>query len=432
MNISGKKKEDSINELLELNDIELFLDPMSGSKGLAEKTIDELIGRDKQREEDGFPRKLKVGRVIRNKKGDQVKVIPVIIEDKFYHDNSFDEVVPSMADTEEDKPFDIVTGGHKEKVNVGDVIGKNPLSGRGGEGGEGIEGGGSNVDHLIDSKVYELGQKISEKWRLPNIEDKKRKKSLTKMVYDLTDKNRGEGQVLAKGDTLKQILKTNIGLGRIDLDKVLEEGINPLDLLISPKDKIYHIMSTERDYESQAVVFFMRDYSISMEGEPAKNVVTQHLLMYAWLVYQYKNNVIAKFIVHDSESKEVADFNEYYNLKVGGGTRIFTAFELMNKIVNEENLVRDYNIYAFYGSDGEDFSSEGSNSELIEEIEKMLGYVNRAGISVVKHSGGESALEKSLKSSGLLEKYPNNIKMDVMQQNAGESRIFQGISNLLS
>ena len=53
----------------------------------------------------------------------------------------------------------------------------------------------------------------------------------------------------------------------------------------------------------KAIVFFLRDYSGSMQGKPTEVVTSQHLFIYSWLMYQYKNNVESRFIVHDTEAK---------------------------------------------------------------------------------------------------------------------------------
>jgi hypothetical protein len=54
------------------------------------RSLDELLERDKQREEDGFPRKINVGRLIKPGKGgkDKVVVVPSTVEEKFIHDPS--------------------------------------------------------------------------------------------------------------------------------------------------------------------------------------------------------------------------------------------------------------------------------------------------------------------------------------------------------
>ena len=83
------------------------------------------------------------------------------------------------------------------------------------------------------------------------------------------------------------------------------------------------------------MVFFLRDYSGSMQGKPTELVVAQHVLIYSWLLYQYENRVESRFILHDTEAKEVKDFYTYYNSKVAGGTRVVSAFKLVNDIVEQ-------------------------------------------------------------------------------------------------
>ena len=51
-------------------------------------SIDELLERDKQRVEDGFPRKIRVGKMIKSGRigGDRVVVVPTTVEEKLLHD----------------------------------------------------------------------------------------------------------------------------------------------------------------------------------------------------------------------------------------------------------------------------------------------------------------------------------------------------------
>ena len=55
------------------------------------RSIDELLERDKQREKDGFPRKINVGRLIKPGKSgkDKIVIVPSTVEEKFIHDTSF-------------------------------------------------------------------------------------------------------------------------------------------------------------------------------------------------------------------------------------------------------------------------------------------------------------------------------------------------------
>ncbi|HBF87971.1 MAG TPA: hypothetical protein DDX39_04940 [Bacteroidales bacterium] len=383
------------------------------------KTLDELLEQDKKREADGFPRKIRIGKIVKPTKDNKAKVVvvPSTNEPKFYHDDSITE------DGEEN------TGGSGDGEE-GDVIGEQQAQPEEGEGeGQGA-GEGQSAGHDISSDAFDLGRIITEKFELPNLKTKGNKRSFTKYTYDLTDRNRRFGQVLDKKATMKKIIGTNIVLENIKP----QHDFNPADLIINPNDEIYRILSKEKDFESQAVVFFLRDYSGSMQGSPTEVIGTQHLLIYSWLMFQYQNNVQTRFILHDTEAKEVADFYTYYKSQVAGGTRVAPAFQLVNKIVAEENLATDNNIYVFHGTDGDDWDSDGK--ALQDELEKMLLYANRVGITVAKNSWSSSnatTIEKTMESSGLLKNKSDLIRLDVFTADgASEERIIEGIKNIVS
>ncbi len=388
-------------------------------------TLEELLERDRRREEDGFKRKIRIGKIVKPGAGAKGKIIvvPTTVEEKFVHD----EIVEDQ-DPEEGEP----TGGTGEGEE-GDIIGEQPV--RPEEGEEGEEGSGEGPgegeggDHEMESNAYELGKVLSQDFQLPNLKDKGKKRTLARYVYDLTDKNKGVGQILDKKATLKKVVETNIVLGNIpDIS-----AIDTSKFIISPQDLIYRILSREKAFESQALVFFLRDYSGSMGGKVTQTVVSQHVMLYSWLLYQYEKQVETRFILHDTEAKEVSDFYKYYSYKVAGGTKVHTAFKMVNDIVERENLAQDYNIYVFHGTDGDDWDKEGKQT--IAEIQKMLGYVSRIGISIVEHSyvgSKQTEVEKYLKISGILNKHSDLIKLDVLGENSEDSRIIQGIKRLIS
>jgi uncharacterized protein len=381
------------------------------------RSIDELLEQDKIREKDGFPKKIRVGRLIKPGQGgkDKVVVVPTTVEEKFLHDPNF-------------RPVDGEPSGGSGDGEEGEVIGEQPVREEPGPG-QGGAGQGEGGQHEIESSAYDLGKILTEKFELPNLKDKGKKRSLTRYTYDLTDRHPGTGQVLDKKATLKKIVETNISLGNIP-----DVGdIDPTKFLIAPNNKIYRILSREKDYESQAMVFFLRDYSGSMIGKATELVVSQHVLIYSWLLFQYARQVETRFILHDTDAKEVKDFYTYYNSKVAGGTQVSSAFRLVNEIVENENLAADYNIYVFHGTDGDDWDTDGK--EAIPAIKKMLTYVNRVGITVAEHTHskpGNSEVERYIKRSGLLAEQRELLRLDVMREDADEPRIIEGIKNLIS
>ena len=396
------------------------MSPPRGSYSVRLGSLDDLMERDARREDDGFPRKIRIGRLAKPGRGgqDKVVVVPTTVEEKLVHD-------PKFAQQEEGGGGQGGSGDGEE----GEVIGEQPVRPEQGEGDGAGPGQGEGGPHEMESTAYDLGRILTEQFQLPNLEDKGKKRSLTRYSYDLTDRHRGFGQLLDKKATLRQIVQTNIGLGRIKGG----ESPDPTEFLIAPRDKIYRILSKERDFESQAVVFFLRDYSGSMSGKPTELVVSQHILIYSWILYQYAGQVESRFILHDTEAKEVEDFYTYYNSRVAGGTKVAAAFRLLNEIVTKENLAQDYNIYVFYGTDGDDWDTDGN--ETVPEIEKALKYAARLGVTITESSWGarrESEVEKYLKESGLLESQKHRLRLDVLPDGAEEARIIEGIRSLIS
>ncbi len=297
------------------------------------------------------------------------------------------------------------------------------------EAGAGGAGQGEGGAHEVESSAYDLGRILTEKFELPNLQEKGKKRSLTRYTYDLTDRHRGFGQILDKKATLRRILETNMSLGNLpDLG-----DIDTTKFLIGPDDKVFRVLSREKDYESQALVFFLRDYSGSMAGKATDLVVSQHVLIYSWLLYQYDRQVESRFILHDTDAKEVPDFYTYYNSRVAGGTRVASAFRLVNEMVEKESLARDYNIYVFHGTDGDDWDADGK--EMIAELKKMLTYVSRIGVTVAEHmhgAAGGTEVERYLKKSGLLETKSGHLRLDTMDDEAEEARVIEGIKKLIS
>lgn len=416
-----KNKHQLINHLYDFNDYKTFQALNVDKKAVYLKSLDELIEHDKQREKDGFPKRIKLGKLIKPVKGhkEQVIIVPTTTEPKFYHDNSITEDENDLGET----------GGAGDEQE-GEVLGQEEVDPQGAEGeGQGA-GEGNGEGHDISQEAFDLGKVLTEQFELPNLQDKGSKRSLVKFKYDLTDINKGFGQLIDKKATIKEIIKKNILLGKMD-DPT---NFKPEELLISPKDHVFKIMSKEKDYESQAMVFFIRDYSGSMQGKPTEVVSTQHLLIYSWLMYQYQNRVENKFILHDTDAKEVDDFYTYYRSNIAGGTKVAPAFELVEKIIEEDQLDKDYNIYIFYGTDGDDWETAGTNT--IKSIENLLKKVNRLGITIAKNAWSSTkttTIEAYIGRSNLLDSQSDKIKLDAFKADgSNEDRIIEGIKKLIS
>lgn len=346
---------------------------------LSLETLEELLARDASRETDGLSKKIRVGRIPTS--NGKLILVPTTVEEKLVHGDFEPGEEGGMGGTGEGEE--------------GEVIGEQDIHAEQEGCGEGEPGGEDGGDHGLEDSMYDLGEKLSEKFELPNLEEKRKTVPVNEYTYDLTDRHRKAGQVLDKKATLRSIVGTNIGLGRLNKDR-----IDTTKLLVAPRDMVYRVLSRERTFKSQAMIFFIRDYSGSMTGKPTLAVVNQHVMIYSWLLYVYEKLATSRFILHDTEAKEVQTFSEYFRSKVAGGTRIVSSYKLVNDIVEREGLERDYNIYVFQGTDGDDWDRRGE--ETLPELHKMLTYVNRMGVLVVRtqwSSGKESDFEKYIKNS---------------------------------
>ncbi|MBF0501744.1 MAG: DUF444 family protein [Candidatus Riflebacteria bacterium] len=412
---AGEERASRLKTLYEYDDSVLCTH--DSSPVLRLQTLDELLERDERREKDGFPKKVILGRIA-SPRGKKSVIVPSTVEEKFYHDNR--PKTPGQGGDE----------GGSGDGEEGEVIGEAPLKQEGQQGaggGPGDQQGGESHE-LDDSRAYDIGKALTEKFQLPNIQEKGKKSALYKFTYELTDINRKFGQILEKKRSLKNVLRTNLILGTFDLDTPSFDK-----LVISPNDLVYRIVSPEKEYESQAMVFFIRDYSGSMYGETTEVVLSQHVLLYSWLLYQYQERVEKRFILHDTEAKEVDNFVSYYKLNNGGGTSIASAYKLVNSIIENENLASAYNIYIFQGTDGDDWDAEGKDA--LPEIQKLLTTVNRMGITVVRNrpgSSGDTYIEQYLGKSKVLSTHPNLIRLSTLtSENKSQDDLIKSIKQLV-
>ncbi len=335
-------------------------------------------------------------------------VVPIAHEEKFVHDPNFFLEEKQLGGT----------GNEKE----GDVLGEESLHEVGDQ--SGSDGQGEATEHEMEDLARQMSKLLVENLGLPNLQDKGMRPSLTKYTYDLTDRHVGSGQFLDKMATLKNIVKTNVALGKIDLN-----NINPSEFLISPQDKVFRVVSREKEYESQAKIFFLRDYSGSMSGRRTEVVCNIHFLFYSWLLSQYHDRIEKYYILHDTSAKEVPDFYTYANSKVAGGTRISEAYQLVNKMIVDENMVENYNIYVFHGTDGDDWDTEGK--ETIPHIQETLSYVNRLGITVV-HEKRTDPLSKYLEKANMFAKNQKTLRLAQVSENASDSEMIENMKHLVS
>ena len=115
------------------------------------RSLDDLLEKDRQREEDGFPRKIRVGRMIKPGKGgkDRIVVVPTTVEEKFIHD------------TRPHQPGQGSGTGGSGDGQEGEVVGEEPIHGTQGSG-----TGTRRVSHRIAAVDPGVHDQLAADWRI--------------------------------------------------------------------------------------------------------------------------------------------------------------------------------------------------------------------------------------------------------------------------
>jgi len=138
------------------------------------------------------------------------------------------------------------------------------------------------------------------------------------------------------------------------------------------EDKRHKHPEITKEYEKNAVVIFIRDVSGSMRSHK-RELVERVFTPLDWYLTGKYDEAKFHYIVHDSSAEEV-DRNKFFGMKSGGGTRISTAYELTQEILESNYPWADWNRYVFAAGDGENFrdDSEKNVVPLMEEIDANL------------------------------------------------------------
>ena len=94
----------------------------------------------------------------------------------------------------------------------------------------------------------------------------------------------------------------------------------------------------------------------SMTDDQKEIVRIEAFWIDTWLRSQY-DGVTTRYIIHDAVAREV-DQHTFYHTRESGGTRISSAYQLANKIIDSEHPPADWNIYVLHFSDGDNWGED--------------------------------------------------------------------------
>src|SRR3984957_9730672 len=232
-----------------------------------------------------------------------------------------------------------------------------------GKGGAGDQPGGHILE--VDLTLEELADILGEELALPRIEPKGKKNIITTKDKYTGIRQTGPESLRHFKRTFKRAMKRQISSGTY----------NPVDPVVIPirADKQYRSWKEVPKPDSVACIMYMMDVSGSMTDEQKEIVRIEAFWIDTWVKAHYKG-ITNCYIVHDAEAHEV-DEQTFYHLRESGGTKISSAYNLCNKIIDARFPADQWNIYAFHFSDGDNWGDD--TPKCIETLtDKILPKVN--------------------------------------------------------
>lgn len=262
------------------------------------------------------------------------------------------------------------SGAGRGEGKPGDIIGKadpQPGDGKSGEPGEDHKDGqmvGVDPNNFMDY----LGNLL----KLPTMKPKKSSIFEDDVIKYNSINKVGLRSLVHKRRTLKQILLRSIQDPNFD-------PTNPV--LIPEKDDFrFRTWKVTKKPSSKAVIFFMRDWSASMDEEKCELVSNICWWMDTWIRRSYER-IDTIYVGHDTQA-EIVDNDKFYHYRYGGGTKISSAFNLVEEQTRIAYPPDEWNIYVYYFSDGENWGED--NDRCIKPLRILSDIANVVGICQVK------------------------------------------------
>ncbi|MBI4084676.1 MAG: sporulation protein YhbH [Candidatus Levybacteria bacterium] len=255
----------------------------------------------------------------------------------------------------------------------GDVIGREP----GGQGPGTGPGAGDQpgIDYYeVDVSLEKLAQLAFADLGLPNLENKRHQELESEDIRFTDIRKSGPFANLEKKRTIKENIKRNAARG------------DPHFKDISMDDLRFRTWDKSLRRESNAVIFALMDVSGSMGINEKYIARTFYWWMLLFLRTKY-NNVDIVFISHHTEAKEVSE-EEFFNKGESGGTMCSSAYKLNLDIIRDRYNPKDWNIYPFHFSDGDNWGSD--NEKCLELVNQLVQLSNQVGYGEIRTSGWQS------------------------------------------
>src|SRR5262249_41466185 len=192
----------------------------------------------------------------------------------------------------------------------------------------------------VDVSLEELADILGEELQLPRIEPKGQHKITT--IRDKYSGIRPTGPASLRHfkRSYKEALKRQIALGTYDPEAPVVVPIR--------RDLRFRSWTEVKKPQSNAVIVYMMDVSGSMGDEQKDLVRLQAFWIDTWLRRNYEG-IESRYIVHDVTAQEV-DRRTFFTVREDGGTRISSAYQKAQELLESHYDPGDWNIYLFHFS----------------------------------------------------------------------------------
>jgi uncharacterized protein len=233
----------------------------------------------------------------------------------------------------------------------------------------------------VEISLEELAAYLFDSLNLPDLEKKRFTNIIGEKMKRHGYRNQGIRPRLDKKETLKRKLRRKNAAKRAGTYNEDDEERFPFH----ENDLRYKFITETPKENSNAVIFFMMDVSGSMGTQKKFIARSFFFLLYQFLRYKY-DKIEVVFIAHTTEAKEVTE-EEFFSRGQSGGTFVSSAPELAVEIMNKRYHPSSWNIYAFHGSDGDNWSED--NEKALDFTQRLKDKSQMYGFIEIKPTGGQ-------------------------------------------
>lgn len=226
--------------------------------------------------------------------------------------------------------------------------------------------GESEIKLMLELNIDDIMDWLWEEMRLPDLRPKHTARidehELTREGWD----KHGPRAMLDRRRTIKEAIKR----------RSIQH--NPVPF-VNDDLRFHQLMQRPRP-ATDAVVFFALDVSASMTFSERSLAKSFFFFALQGIRRQY-TKVEIRFIAHTTHAWEFSE-QDFFQVSGTGGTGASAAFDLVLQLIESQFPMTNYNLYLFYGSDGENFAEDrAAATASLSKLASMLnaiGYIETA------------------------------------------------------